>query len=115
MNAQGEKGVDSGAERDRCLLSLCRRQESWSQAGNGQTQVGSQKQTYLTTIKKTERTELNRELMRPAEKRTQVKSMKDRATFQNTKKKNTSLTKKRKAEPYRMNRICTYKYGWHAE
>jgi hypothetical protein len=35
-------------------------------AGNGQTQVGSQKQ-YLTTIQ-TEKTELNRELMRPGEK-----------------------------------------------
>ena len=35
MNTQREKGVDS---RGRCLF----RQESWSQAGNGHTQVGKQ-------------------------------------------------------------------------
>ena len=42
MNTQGEKGVDSHAERSRCLFRLCRWQESWSQAGIGHTQVGKQ-------------------------------------------------------------------------
>lgn len=42
MNTQGEKGVDSRAESGRCLFRLHRRQESWSQAGNGHTQVGKQ-------------------------------------------------------------------------
>ena len=41
MNTQGEKCVDSHAERV-CLFRLHRRQESWSQAGNGHTQVGKQ-------------------------------------------------------------------------
>jgi hypothetical protein len=40
MNTPGEKYVDSHAECSRCLFR--RRQESWSQAGNGQTQVGKQ-------------------------------------------------------------------------
>ena len=38
----GRKGVDSCAEHGRCLFRLRRRQESWSQAGNDQTQVGMQ-------------------------------------------------------------------------
>ena len=42
MNSQGEKGVDSQAERGWCLFRLHRRQESWSQADNGHTQVGKQ-------------------------------------------------------------------------
>ena len=33
MNTPVEKGVDSRAERGRCLFRLRRRQESWSQAG----------------------------------------------------------------------------------
>ena len=40
MITQGEKVVDSRTERGRCLFCLRRRQESWSQAGNGYTQVG---------------------------------------------------------------------------
>jgi hypothetical protein len=42
MKTQGGKGVDSRAERGRCLFLLRRRQETWSQAGNGQTQVDKQ-------------------------------------------------------------------------
>ena len=38
VNTQGEKGVDSRAERGMCLFRLQRRQDSWSQAGNGHTQ-----------------------------------------------------------------------------
>ena len=42
MNTQGEKGGDSRAEHSRCLFPFRRRQESWSQAGNGHTQVDKQ-------------------------------------------------------------------------
>ena len=43
MYSQGDKGVDSLAELSRCLFLLRRRQESWSQAGNGHIQVGETK------------------------------------------------------------------------
>ena len=100
MNTQGEKCVDSHAERSRCLFRLRRRQEPWSQAGNGlPTQIGKQAgesklglkaitgsqklvwkrlsrvKTNNTSQRHKELTELKRELMRPGEKRTQVKSM----------------------------------------
>jgi hypothetical protein len=39
MKTQREKCVDSHAERGMCLFH---RQESWSQGGNGHTQVGKQ-------------------------------------------------------------------------
>jgi type IV secretory pathway VirB4 component len=60
---------------------------------------------YLTTIQ-TERTELNRELMRPVEKRTQAKSINKnerQATFQNTKKQGYVQEHKEKEhkEPYK--------------
>ena len=42
MNTQGKKGVDSHAERGRCLFRHCRRQELWSQAGNGHTHLDKQ-------------------------------------------------------------------------
>ena len=90
MNSQGEKGVDSRAQRGRCLFRLHRRQESWSQAGNSHTQVGKQAGDSKLGLKamtdshkqarkrlsrvKTNNTsqrhkqkELNKELMRPGD------------------------------------------------
>ena len=50
MNTQGEKGIDSHAERSRCLFHLHRRQELWSQASNCHTQAGESKLIATQTL-----------------------------------------------------------------